>query len=90
MMKSIYLQGPGQAVYGQVPKPACGDDQVLIKVDCAVLNPSDVLFLSGKTNQPKEYPFTPGWEGAGTIEEVGKNVDASFVGKRVGFSRQQD
>ena len=71
-------------------KPSCQDDQVLIKVDCAVLNPSDVLFLSGKTNQPKEYPFTPGWEGAGTIVEVGKAVDASWVGKRVGFNRQNE
>jgi len=87
-MKSIYLKDKGQAVFGEVPKPQPNDNQVLIKVDCAVLNPSDVLFMTGRTMQPREFPFTPGWEGAGTIVEVGKNhEDKNLVGQRVGFNR---
>jgi NADPH2:quinone reductase len=87
-MKSIYLKDKGQAVYGEVPKPECKDDQVLIKVDCCVLNPSDVLFMTGHTMQPRAFPFTPGWEGAGTIVEVGRDLqDENLVGQRVGFNR---
>jgi NADPH2:quinone reductase len=46
----------------------------LIKVDCSILNPSDVLFMTGKTGAPIAKPFTPGWEGAGVIEEVGAKL----------------
>jgi len=35
--------------------------------------------------------FTPGWEGAGIIESTGAKLEgAGLVGKRVGFSRQND
>jgi NADPH:quinone reductase-like Zn-dependent oxidoreductase len=35
-----------------------------------------------------KYPFTPGWEGAGTIVEVGSDhAEKGLVGKRVGFFR---
>jgi len=35
-----------------------------------------------------KYPITPGWEGAGTIEEVGsEHADKGLIGKRVGFFR---
>mgnify|MGYP000888321273 FL=1 len=60
-------------------------------VDCAVINPSDVLFITGKTGAKPALPFTPGWEGAGTIEATGAKLEgAGLVGKRVGFSRQND
>jgi NADPH:quinone reductase-like Zn-dependent oxidoreductase len=50
-----------------------------------------VLFITGKTTPPNVFPFTPGWEGAGTIVEVGSAITAEgLLGKRVGFSRQKE
>ena len=34
------------------------------------------------------YPYTPGWEGSGTVESVGSKVPKSFVGKRIAFNKQ--
>ena len=44
---------------------------MLIKVESAALNPSDILFMRGQYNIKLDYPYTPGWEGSGII------VDAS-------------
>lgn len=47
--------------------------------------------MTGKTTPCKEYPFTPGWEGSGTIVEVGADLaDKGLVGKRVGFKRHHE
>ena len=42
--------------------------------------------MTGKTTPPNVFPFTPGWEGAGTIVEAAESL-SHLVGKRVGFSR---
>lgn len=35
------------------------------------------------------YPFTPGWEGSGTVVAVGKNLkETNLVGMKVGFMKQ--
>jgi NADPH:quinone reductase-like Zn-dependent oxidoreductase len=65
----------------------------LIKVDSAVINPSDILFITGKTLALVPYPFTPGWEGSGVIEALGTDVAVQhghLLGKRVGFSKQRE
>jgi NADPH:quinone reductase len=90
-MRSVVLTGKGTFDFAEVAKPTPAEDQVLVKVDCAVINPSDVLFITGKTGAKVDYPFTPGWEGAGTIEAVGAKLEGlGLEGKRVGFSRQTD
>jgi|TARA_B110000285_G_C14525662_1_gene338572 NADPH:quinone reductase len=61
---------------------------VIIKVDTCVLNPSDILFLRGKYNVKSKYPYTPGWEGSGTVVKCGESKLAqSFMGKRVAFTK---
>jgi len=63
-----------------------GEGQLQIEVHSAVINPSDVLALRGKWNLPFVYPFTPGWEGSGTVSKVGAGLDEKeYVGKRVAF-----
>jgi len=70
----------------QIPKPASG--QVLIKVECAVINPSDLYMMQGDYAGTFEYPLTPGAEGSGTVISSGGGIMAwSLVGKRVGFTR---
>ena len=62
------------------PKPGAGE--LLVKVEAAALNFSDILMLSGTYQIKPPRPFTPGQEIAGTVVEAGDG--ASFdVGKRI-------
>ena len=61
---------------------------MLIKVHSAVLNPSDILFMRGLYKIKLKYPFTPGWEGAGTVIKAGPGMLTKwFVGRRVAFNK---
>ncbi len=42
--------------------------------------------MQGKYNVKLNYPYTPGWEGSGTIIKVGEGAD-SLLGKRVAFMK---
>lgn len=90
-MNSVILTENGKYTCGQIPKPEPGPNQVLIKVDSAALNPSDILFMRGLYNIKLNYPYTPGWEGSGTVVEVGPGLLAEFFkGKRVAFNKQME
>lgn len=41
------------------------------------MNPSDILFMKGKYNIKLNYPYTPGWEGSGTVVKTGDSDQAS-------------
>ena len=68
-MKSVIYTAPGEFSYStstkSIPEPRKG--QVLIKVECAPLNPSDTYFLAGKYAGTYAYPLVPGGEGSGTV-----------------------
>ncbi len=65
-------------------------DQVLIKVDAAPCNPSDIAFLRGMYMIKKTLPATPGFEGTGKVVSTGENTDAKkLIGKRVSFFSQE-
>lgn len=92
-MKSVYLKDKGVLEYApdliEVPQPRSG--QVLIKVECAVINPSDIYMMQGDYNGEFKYPLTPGAEGSGTVVASGGGLWAwSLVGKRVGFTRMAE
>jgi NADPH:quinone reductase-like Zn-dependent oxidoreductase len=78
-MKAIRLHqfGGAEALQvDEVSKPVCGENQVLVKVHVASVNPLDMKIASGMMQQhfPIELPWIPGIDFAGTIEEVGANV----------------
>ena len=88
-MNSVQIQAHGVTGFGQMPIQEPGPNQVQIKVHSAVLNPSDILFMRGKYNINIKYPFTPGWEGSGTVVKAGPGMLAQWlVGKRVAFNKQ--
>lgn len=65
-----------------IPKP--GPGQVLVRIEAAPCNPSDLLFLEGSYGVKKPFPAVPGWEGAGTVIESGSGLYAWWLkGKRV-------
>lgn len=66
-----------------VPKPGAG--QVLVKVDAATVNPTDLGFRHGGRPLPPgvEPPYIPGMDLAGVIEAVDPSVTNWRPGDRV-------
>jgi NADPH2:quinone reductase len=91
-MNSVLMSQSGHIQFGQTKKPSetnIQPKQVLIRVEAAALNPSDILFMRGKyEGMSTVYPFTPGWEGSGTVIAGGDNELSKYlVGKRVAFMK---
>ena len=61
-----------------------GPGQALIRQSAAGLNFIDVYHRTGLYPQP--LPFTPGVEGAGTVESVGEGVETVKPGDRVAYA----
>ena len=61
--------------------PAFSEDEVLIKVGAAALNPFDWKLRSGMLRDffELEFPITPGREGCGEIVELGKKHDLTRI-----------
>ncbi|MGM0595803.1 MAG: alcohol dehydrogenase catalytic domain-containing protein [Myxococcota bacterium] len=69
----------------QVPVPK--KSEVLVKIDYAPINPSDLVFIKGKYGKKTRYPIVPGFEGAGTIVSTGNFMGSKFLkGRRVACS----
>lgn len=67
------------------PKPTAGEGQILVRVRAAGVNPVDSVLVMGGMRQMVEHrlPLVPGFEYAGTVEEVGIGVDTVHVGDEV-------
>ncbi|MDX2017716.1 MAG: NADPH:quinone reductase [Planctomycetota bacterium] len=55
--------------------PAPGPTQVLVRLSAAGVNPVDTYIRAGNYG-PREFPFTPGMDGAGVVEALGAEVAA--------------
>ncbi|GLZ29421.1 NADPH:quinone reductase [Lentzea sp. NBRC 105346] len=66
---------PNVLQLADVPKPAPGAGQVLVKVGAAGVNPVDLAVRAGYFKLLGEPPFTLGWDVAGIVEEVGDGVE---------------
>lgn len=71
-----------------IPIPETGDNEVLVKVKVAAVNPLEMLIITGsvKLLQDYEFPLTLGNELTGVIVKVGKNVKGFKVGDAI-YSR---
>jgi NADPH:quinone reductase-like Zn-dependent oxidoreductase len=58
------------------------ENEVLVKMEAAPCNPSDIAFLRGGYNIKKTLPAVPGFEGTGLVVEAGA-VAKSLIGERV-------
>jgi threonine dehydrogenase-like Zn-dependent dehydrogenase len=87
MMRAAVIEKPYTLVVKEVPKPTCGDDQLLIKVHrAAICNMSDWEVYAGTSpiiDYLGGYPHILGHEQSGEVVEVGKNVTGFAVGDRV-------
>ena len=63
------------------PRPAAG--QVLVRIHAAGVNPYDTYMRAGTYAIKPPLPYTPGSDGAGTVEAVGEGVTKVKPGDRV-------
>jgi NADPH:quinone reductase-like Zn-dependent oxidoreductase len=69
----------------QIPIPEPAVDQVLLRLQATGVNPVDWKTRAGMYKQfwPVQFPWTPGIDGAGTVEAVGANVTQFKKGQAV-------
>jgi NADPH:quinone reductase len=86
-MKAIRILqhgGPEVLKIEEVPLPIPGEEQALIRLEAIGVNFIDVYHRTGLYKVAP--PFTPGMEGAGVVESVGKNVKDIQPGDRVAYA----
>src|SRR5881397_2017037 len=66
-----------------VAEPVLGQEEVLVSMEAAPLNPSDFLLARGMYGVRPALPSPVGAEGVGRITKTGSKVDGSLPGKRV-------
>src|SRR5579864_4571787 len=66
-----------------ISEPALGQEDVLISMEAAPLNPSDFLFVRGMYGVRPGFPSSVGAEGVGRVTKIGSKVDAALQGRRV-------
>jgi NADPH2:quinone reductase len=85
-MKAIQIDrtgGPDVLQFRDVPQPVPGAGEVLIRVEAAGVNFSDIMWRRGEYVTETPLPFIPGAEVAGTIVAVGPDVTGFSIGMPV-------
>jgi NADPH2:quinone reductase len=90
-MRAAFIEktGPPDVIQvGELPRPVVGPGQVLVRVHAAALNPIDLYIRSGMIAMPLSFPYIPGSDLAGKVEDLGPGVSRFRVGDRVWGSNQ--
>lgn len=85
-MKAIRIHkfgGPEVLKLEEAPDPAPGPGQVIVRMHAIGVNPVDTYIREGRHAVKPSLPYTPGSDGAGTIEAVGEGVEWVSQGDRV-------
>lgn len=87
-MKAVQIENYSKkisTVLRDIPEPAIGDNEVLVQVKAAAVNPLELLILTGSLRLMQSYslPLTLGNECAGVVEKIGRNVTKFQKGDRV-------
>ncbi|MCH7773691.1 MAG: alcohol dehydrogenase catalytic domain-containing protein, partial [Bacteroidetes bacterium] len=91
-MKALQIRGYGDVknnlVFSEVEKPTIKDNQVLIEIHSASVNPIDYKIIEGLLKQIRKltFPCPIGFDVAGIVVERGSNVTNLKVGDEV-YSR---
>ncbi len=85
-MRAIVVRtfGPPEVMkVEEVPDPAAGSDQVVVRVGAVGVNPVETYVRAGAYARLPNLPYTPGTDLAGTVEQTGVNVSSVKPGDRV-------
>jgi propanol-preferring alcohol dehydrogenase len=84
-MRAMLLQSPNQSLVGtEVPRPAPGPGQLLIRVAACAVCRTDLHVVDGELANPK-LPLILGHEIVGRVEGIGGGVHGFQIGQRVGI-----
>ncbi|HKV26572.1 MAG TPA: NADPH:quinone reductase [Candidatus Acidoferrum sp.] len=89
-MKAIVVHefgGPEVLKYEEIPTPKPAAGQVLVRLHGVGVNPYDTYMRTGTYAMKPSLPYTPGSDGAGTVEAVGAGVTRVKHGDRVYVAR---
>ena len=89
-MKAAYINEFGSAdniVYGDLPDPELGPNQVRVRTTTVDVNPIDTYIRGGLVPE-LSLPFVLGCDLAGVVEQVGPEAHRFKVGDRVWGSNQ--
>lgn len=75
--------GPANVIIRDIPVPDAKPGHVLVNVEAAAVNFSDLLFIANEYQVPAELPFTPGSEFAGRVAAIGEGVSGFAIGDPV-------
>jgi NADPH:quinone reductase-like Zn-dependent oxidoreductase len=87
-MKAMVIEKFGHAEQlhlGDIPTPQPAENEVQIQILYTAVNPVDWKIREGlmKNFLPHEFPLILGWDAAGTVKSVGKNVKKFKAGDEV-------
>jgi len=85
-MRAIVVRqfgGPEVMKLEDVPTPAPGPGQLLVRVKAVGVNPVDAYIRSGTYARKPTLPYTPGTDIAGTVEQTGAGSTRFTPGARV-------
>lgn len=87
-MRAVYYESHGTAdvlQIGELEKPSCSAEQVLVEVAAAGVNPIDRRLRAGELQEyiQRTFPVTPGFDFSGRIAEVGEAVADWQVGDEI-------
>lgn len=76
---------PDVLTLAEIPRPAPGPGEALLRVQAAGLNPVDFKTRAGGSlaSQYKNFPVVLGWDVAGVVEELGPGASGLAVGDPV-------
>ena len=79
--------GPETLELAEIPRPAIGSDDVLVRVHAAAVNPTDYVVMRGllrwQTGWRRPRQQVRGFDAAGTVEAVGADVAELTPGEEV-------
>lgn len=86
-MKALQLRQFGKPTAAteliESPAPEPGPGQLVVAMEAAPVNPSDLLLIRGRYGHRPALPAVPGTEGVGRVAAVGRGVDPGRIGERV-------
>ena len=88
MMKAVVVHeygGPEVLKYEDAPRPERKEDEILVRVIAAGVNPVDGMIRAGMfaKNSKNAFPMVPGYDIAGIVEETGAKIDKYKTGDAV-------
>ena len=63
--------------------PSLESGQVMVRVEAAGVSFAEVQMLKGRYFGQPKFPFVPGYDLVGRVEDIGEDVDEGLLGKRV-------